>query len=376
MKNNDPAARRHRLRRSRRPPRPHRPSNPARAPASSPAATTIPPPSRRTAPNSAPMSSPPQPSPRCSHGKLDAVIIGTPDFLHEEQALAVLQHGLALYLEKPMALTTAACDRILEPAKKAPAPGSTSATTCATWRWCGSMKRARSTSGVDRRGDGDAGAGTSSATAATSTSSDWHADRRYVNGASAAEGRPRHRRHPLARGRRQPPASARSAELTLFGDRPERSERQRPAPARARHGRCPKVWPPRAQCAAASDRVDVEDISSSMLMELDNGVLASYAAVPLHARLLAQLHGDRHRRVGSRTSATANPARTSSSGTSAPAGTTRATRPTSSPSRRAPTAAPTPKIIAEFLRYVRDGGQTDTSPARRAREHRRRLRRD
>jgi predicted dehydrogenase len=63
---------------------------------------------------------------------LDAIIIGTPDFLHEEQALAAIAHGHALYLEKPMALSTAACDRILAAAKKHRC-ASTSATTCATW---------------------------------------------------------------------------------------------------------------------------------------------------------------------------------------------------------------------------------------------------
>ncbi len=49
---------------------------------------------------------------------LDAVFILTPDFLHEEQAIAALNRGLAVYLEKPMAITTEGCDRILEAAAK------------------------------------------------------------------------------------------------------------------------------------------------------------------------------------------------------------------------------------------------------------------
>lgn len=48
---------------------------------------------------------------------VDAVFITSPDFLHEEQAVAALRAGKAVYLEKPMAITTAGCDRILEAAR-------------------------------------------------------------------------------------------------------------------------------------------------------------------------------------------------------------------------------------------------------------------
>lgn len=48
---------------------------------------------------------------------LDAVFICTPDYLHEEQAVAALESGTAVYLEKPIAITTAGCDRILETAQ-------------------------------------------------------------------------------------------------------------------------------------------------------------------------------------------------------------------------------------------------------------------
>lgn len=46
--------------------------------------------------------------------ELDAVFITTPDFLHEEQAIAALETGKTVYLEKPMAITLEGCDRILE----------------------------------------------------------------------------------------------------------------------------------------------------------------------------------------------------------------------------------------------------------------------
>jgi predicted dehydrogenase len=49
---------------------------------------------------------------------LDAVFIASPDFLHEEHALAALRAGKAVYLEKPMAITVEGCDRLLRTARK------------------------------------------------------------------------------------------------------------------------------------------------------------------------------------------------------------------------------------------------------------------
>lgn len=50
--------------------------------------------------------------------QLDAVFIATPDYMHEEQAVAALEAGMAVYLEKPMAITIAGCDRILATAAR------------------------------------------------------------------------------------------------------------------------------------------------------------------------------------------------------------------------------------------------------------------
>ncbi len=47
---------------------------------------------------------------------IDAVMIATPDFCHEEQAIAALKAGKAVFLEKPLALTIEGCDRILRTA--------------------------------------------------------------------------------------------------------------------------------------------------------------------------------------------------------------------------------------------------------------------
>ena len=45
-----------------------------------------------------------------------AVMIATPDFCHEEQTVAALEAGKAVFLEKPMAITIEGCDRILKTA--------------------------------------------------------------------------------------------------------------------------------------------------------------------------------------------------------------------------------------------------------------------
>ena len=49
---------------------------------------------------------------------LDGVFVLSPDYLHEEHALALLEAGVAVYLEKPMAITTEGCDRLLAAAQK------------------------------------------------------------------------------------------------------------------------------------------------------------------------------------------------------------------------------------------------------------------
>ena len=49
---------------------------------------------------------------------IDAVIISTPNFLHREQAVAALEAGKHVLLQKPMARTVEECDTILEAARQ------------------------------------------------------------------------------------------------------------------------------------------------------------------------------------------------------------------------------------------------------------------
>ena len=50
---------------------------------------------------------------------LDAVVVAVPNALHEEVAAAALHAGRHVLLEKPMALTLAGCDRLIEAARAA-----------------------------------------------------------------------------------------------------------------------------------------------------------------------------------------------------------------------------------------------------------------
>ena len=50
---------------------------------------------------------------------LDAVFVCSPDYLHEEHVVAALDRGLAVYAEKPLAITLKGCDRILRRNRKA-----------------------------------------------------------------------------------------------------------------------------------------------------------------------------------------------------------------------------------------------------------------
>jgi predicted dehydrogenase len=49
--------------------------------------------------------------------RLDGVFVTSPDDCHEEQAVCALEHGLAVYLEKPMAITIEGADRVLRAAR-------------------------------------------------------------------------------------------------------------------------------------------------------------------------------------------------------------------------------------------------------------------
>lgn len=203
--------------------------------------------------------------------ELDAVIIATPDFLHEDQAVAVLERGRALYLEKPMALTIAGCDRILRAAAKTRArlyvghnmrhmPFVRKMKALVDGGAIGEVKACWVRHFVGHGGD--------------FYFRDWHAERRYTTGLLLQKAA-----HDLdiihwLCGGYSRQVNAFGA-LTLLGDLPGR----KPAPqglSRIRPGEMKLEAFPPTRMRGLNHRIDVEDLSS-VQMRLDNGVLATYA---------------------------------------------------------------------------------------------------
>lgn len=203
--------------------------------------------------------------------ELDAVIVATPDFLHEEHAVAALRKGVAVFVEKPLALSIAGCDRILRTAAE---------------------NRARLYVGHNMRHMGfvrkmkeliDAGAiGEVKACWARHFVGhggdyyfrDWHAERRFSE--SLLLQKAAHDFdviHWLCGGYTRRVSAM--GGLTVYGDVKDRL----PPTKGPRRLAAPQVrlemWPPKTQ-RALNHRIDVEDLSQ-VSMQLDNGVFATYA---------------------------------------------------------------------------------------------------
>jgi len=202
---------------------------------------------------------------------LDAVIIATPDFLHEEQAVAALAGGRAVYLEKPMAITIAGCDRILRAAAKAKAR----LYVGHNMRHVSFVQKMKTL--IDEGAIGEVKACWVRHFVGNGGDyyfRDWHAERRFSTGLLLQKASHDldvihwlcggYTRHVSAMG-----------ELTLYG----KVESRLPAIRGPRRREGPltrvEVWPPLTQ-RDLNHRIDVEDLSQ-VLMRLDNGVLAQYA---------------------------------------------------------------------------------------------------
>ncbi|MEV6232766.1 Gfo/Idh/MocA family oxidoreductase [Saccharopolyspora shandongensis] len=201
--------------------------------------------------------------------ELDAVFVVSPDHLHEEHAIRCLEAGLAVYLEKPLAVTTAGCDRVLAAARQSGGKLyvghnmrhmpvirtmrdliTSGAIGEVTSIWCRHF--------VGHGGD--------------FYFKDWHADRSKSTSLLLQKGA--HDidvLHWLAGGysRRVNAMGA----LTVYGDITDRNAQET---YKTGHdwAEYEQNWPPRSQ-TGLNPVVDVEDLSLVNL-ELDNGVLASY----------------------------------------------------------------------------------------------------
>ena len=197
---------------------------------------------------------------------VDAVFICSPDDCHEEQAVAALEAGKAVYLEKPMAITTAGCDRVLRASYENKAK-----------LYLGHNMRhmpfvLKMKEIIDRGDIGEVKAGWCRHFVGWGGDfyfKDWHADRTKSTGLLLQKGA--HDidiLHWLCGG-----FSSRvkaMGDLTVYGQIDDRD----PDPEPAKRDWDKKNWPP-LSLKGLNPVVDVEDISM-MLMQLDNGVFCSY----------------------------------------------------------------------------------------------------
>jgi predicted dehydrogenase len=282
---------------------------------------------------------------------IQAVFITTPDFLHEEHAVAALEAGKAVYLEKPMAITIKGCDRILATAMR---------NKCKLYlghnmrhmTFVLKMKQL-----IDKGAIGEVKAGWCRhfiAYGCDAYFKDWHADRRKST--SLLLQKAAHDidvLHWLCNG--YSTSVNAMGGLTLYDrikDRHPRSERG----DASWHN---ENWPPLSQ-KGLNPVIDVEDISM-MQMKLDNGVFCSYqqchftpdawrnyCIIGTHGRV--ENFGDDpgscvvrlwNRRTGY------NPY---------------GDEQYFIPHVRGSHGGADPSIVAEFVRFVREGGKVKTSP--------------
>jgi len=286
---------------------------------------------------------------------LDAVIIGSPDFLHEAQAVAALARGRAVFLEKPMALTIAGCDRILQTAARTGARlyvGHNMRHMAFVRKMkaliddgaIGEVKACWVRHFVGHGGD--------------FYFRDWHAERRYTTGLLLQKAA-----HDIDIlhwfcGSFTRRVSAMGG-LTLYGDLPGRLPSM-PGPRRVNLKDVDYTLFPPTRMRRLNHRIDVEDLSS-MQMQLENGVFATYAqchytpdywrnyvVIGTEGRLENFGNGEpgTHVKLWNHRS-NYDP---------------RGQKTYRIPVRRGTHGGADPKLMAEFLRFARDGGPTDTSP--------------
>jgi predicted dehydrogenase len=197
----------------------------------------------------------------------DAAIVTTPDDTHEEVAVALLRAGIAVYLEKPLAISVTGADRILA----ASAETGTALYVGHNYRHSSVVRVMREV--IERGEIGEVRAVWVRHFVGNGGDyyfKDWHADRSRTN--SLLLQKASHDIdviHYLASGYTRRVVGM--GELMLYDGITDRHE--------GVSGSMPDWfsmdnWPPAAQ-TRLNPVVDVEDVSM-MLMRLDNGVLASY----------------------------------------------------------------------------------------------------
>ena len=286
---------------------------------------------------------------------VDAVLVLTPDHTHAGLACAVLRAHKPVFVEKPLDITVERCDRILRTARE-----------MGTRLYVGHNMRhmpvIRLMRDIIARGD----IGTVKTVwvrhfvgyGGDWYFKDWHAERRYTTGLLLQKGA--HDidvLHWLAAGyTRQVQAFG---DLMVYGDNPHRRAPGEPKTADwyTEDGH----WPPHTQ-RALNPAIDVEDVSL-VNMRLDNGVLAAYQQchfTPDYWRNYTVV-GDAGRleNFGDGPGGVVRVWNSRRSGYRERAD---AEYPVPEVEEDAEHGGADPLIIDEFLRFVRQGGPTDTSP--------------
>jgi len=197
---------------------------------------------------------------------VDAVFITSPDGLHEEHAVAALEAGKAVFLEKPMAITVAGCDRILATAHRVKKP----LYVGHNMRHMPVIRKMKEL--IDAGAIGKVKAGWCRhfvSYGGDAYYKDWHAERKLATGLLLQKGA--HDidvLHWLTCGYSKRVSAM--GGLTVYGDVKDRI----PAGTLGKAMWDSKEWPG-AKHTKLNHTIDVEDISM-MLMELDNGVFCSY----------------------------------------------------------------------------------------------------
>ncbi|NUR24949.1 MAG: Gfo/Idh/MocA family oxidoreductase [Catenulispora sp.] len=282
---------------------------------------------------------------------IDAVIVMTPDDTHEAIAIDCLRAGKAVYLEKPIAITIESSDAILRAAYET----GTRLYVGHNMRHMGVVRRMRD---IIARGD----IGEPKTVWVRHFVSyggdyyfkDWHAERDRTTGLLLQKGA--HDLdvvHWLAGGFTRRVSAF--GDLMLYGDLPRREEGT-PRPA----GWLKEFdWPPAAR-RDLNHRIEVEDVSV-MNMQLDNGVIAAYQQChfsPDYFRNYTVIGTEgRLENFGD------GPGDVVKVWNTGPTG----YRGDADIAYRVPDATGSHggadgAIMAEFARFARDGGATDTSP--------------
>ena len=285
------------------------------------------------------------------HG-LDAVIVTTPDHTHEAVVVDFLEAGVAVYAEKPLATSTEACDHILEVARRTHTrlyvghnmrhmPVVTTMRDLIEQGAVGEVKAIWCRHFVGHGGD--------------FYFRDWHADRSKTTGLLLQKGA-----HDIdvihwLSGSVTRRVTAMGA-LMVYGDITDRVDR--PGHLMPDWYDPERNWPP-TSLRGLNPVVDVEDLSM-MLMQLDSGVLASYqqchftpdywrnyTVIGTEGRL--ENFGDE---VGARIEVWSSRSGFRGSGD----------RTVEVKESAGSHGGADVSIMAEFLRFVREGGGTLTSP--------------